>query len=407
MTMRGAWWAALVAISAISCGNADDLPGFTRETGPDGRAKLAYEAGLPDTEDTLVTLYEIARYVDDSSNIFSDLRDIDIDRDGRIHALDFQRNEIRVYRPNGAPDTTLSRSGDGPGELSQANGLRFGPDGTLWVNDHGKGMILGLNRDGTERSRILSVVRGYGYRWAITIDTAGVIWEPWSRQLTGPESDMNATGLVEGSSLRMLMTLDPATDHRDSVTLDQGTWRSYRAAYEGGQVVSGLPFEGRSRMTMDRHRHVWVSSLNQYGLVRMTTAGDTTIEMSIAELGVEVTPADIESWKDGWNDFSDRLPTLTADLMAYMPATKPPLTMLFSDDHDRLWVGRTVASGEALKWNVFTVDGDYLTTVRAPAGIDQSMQPLVRGNRIYLLPEGEAGERYILVAELPAKLVVN
>jgi len=311
-----------------------------------------------------------------------------------------------VFRPDGSPDTTLGRRGEGPGELGDANGLRFGPDGTLWVNDHAKRMLLALNPDGTERTRLQSIVSGFGYRWGVVIDTAGVMWEPWSRMLTGPAPDMSATGIAEGTSRALYLLLDPATERRDSVALGTWTFRNYRAAYPdgGGQSVFGLPYASRSFMQMDAHRRVWTVAPGSYTLVRGTVTNDTTLVVEVAEDGLPVTEEDIAAWREGMASILEKIPGLESDLMSYMPERKAPIRELFADDVDRIWVGRGVPTGEPPRWDVFSPEGEFLAAIRAPAGITATLQPLVHGDRIYLLPTGEAGERYIVVAELPAGL---
>ena len=82
-------------------------------------------------------------------------------------------------------------------------------------------------------------------------------------------------------------------------------------------------------------------------------------------------------------------------------SNKPPFTQLFTDDQARLWVGRTVTKGEAARWDVFNSDGEFLAVIRGPAAANQYMQPVVVGDRIHMIADGEAGERYIVVAELP------
>jgi len=391
---------ALVASLLAACTGAE-IPGFSRETAPDGRTIVSYAAGLPTHEDTLVALFEIGKYVEDTSTIFADLRDIAIDGDGRIFALDFQASHIRVFAADGTPDTIIGRRGEGPGEFGQANGLRFGPDGTLWVNDPSKRALLALDRDGRERARPRSIVPGYGYRWAVVTDTAGVMWEPWSRALSGGEPDMEATGLVEGRSLRMFHQYDPTNDTRDSVNLDEGSFRSYRASYGGGQVGMGLPFAPRALMALDAHRRVWATTGESYRLVRMNLSADTTLDLSVAESGAPVSEGDIATWKEGLTDFTERVPTLVNDLMAYMPTHKPPLTQIFADDQDRLWVGRTMPDGDASRWDVFNSEGEFLGVIRAPVVASTFLNPVVVRDRIYLVANGEAGERYIVVAELP------
>jgi len=400
--MRLAAYATVLALAA--CGGAD-VPGYSRETLPNGRVVVSYASGLPATEDTLVALFDIGRYVDDSSRIFADLRDLAIDAEGRILALDAQAGEIRVFTADGAPDTTMGRPGEGPGEFGQPNGLRVGPDGTLWVNDPRKRALLALDARGVERDRPRALVPGFGYRWGVVIDTAGVLWEPWSRQLSGPPPDMNSTGVVEGTSLRMFHTFDPASGARDSVELDAMPYRSYRASYSEGQVVTGLPFAPRGLMAFDARRRLWIAGSDSFVVRRTTLAADTTLELRVAAAGDPITEEDIARWKEGLATFAERMPTLLDDLLAYLPPAKPPLQALFVDDRDRLWVQRAVPRGTPPRWAVFATNGEFLGNVRAPAGLEASFfEPRVLGERIYLINEGEAGERYIVVAELPVGL---
>src|SRR5690349_17565333 len=78
---------ATAALLLVACGGSSEVPGFSRETSPDGRSIVTYASGLGVPEDTLVALFEIGKYIDDSSDIFEDLRDLAVDTAGRIHAL--------------------------------------------------------------------------------------------------------------------------------------------------------------------------------------------------------------------------------------------------------------------------------------------------------------------------------
>lgn len=202
----------------------------------------------------------------------------------------------------------------------------------------------------------------------------------------------------------MFQHFDPLTGTRDSTTLHETAFRSYRVSFANGQMVTGLPFATRPLMALDRHRRVWVGTGEDYTLIRMNTSADTTLELRVTEAGVAVTPADIDTWKAGWDEYQDRAPNLISELMAYMPSHKPPLTQIFTDDQDRLWVGRTVPTEAHSRWDVFGVDGELLAVVRAPVVVNQYMQTLVVGDRIYMMVNGDAGERYIVVAELPGRL---
>jgi hypothetical protein len=264
--------------------------------------------------------------------------------------------------------------------------------------------LLALDSEGRERARPRGLVPGFGYRWAVVIDTTGVMWEPWGRPLVGGEPDMEATGIVEGTSQQMFHRYDPINDTRDSVDVNKGSFRSYRAAYGGGQVVMGLPFAPRGLMTIDVHQRIWVTTGESYHLVQLNASADTTLELTVTESGVPVSEGDIASWKEGMANVTERVPTLINDLMGYMPTHKPPLAQLFADDQARLWVGRTVPDGDPARWDVFNSGGELLAVVRAPVAVSGFMQPVVVRDRIYLIVTGDAGERYIVAAELSRRL---
>jgi hypothetical protein len=199
----------------------------------------------------------------------------------------------------------------------------------------------------------------------------------------------------------MFRSFDPSTDARDSVELDQTAFRSWRATYGGGQMVTGLPFTPRPFLTIDQRRRVWAATGESYTLMRMDLSADTMMELRVTETGPAVTSDDIIAWEEGFKEMSEQAPTLVSDLKAYMPTHKSPIAQVFTDDQDRLWVGRTVPSGEPSRWDVFTAEGDLLAVLRAPTVVVGFLSPVVVGERIYMVAEGDAGERYIVAAELP------
>ena len=73
---------------------------------------------------------------------------ITVDDEGRIYVLDRQANELRIFAPDGTHVRTVGRSGGGPGEFINANGLVWGSPDTLVVVDQRGGRYTLLGRDG-------------------------------------------------------------------------------------------------------------------------------------------------------------------------------------------------------------------------------------------------------------------
>ncbi|MFT5232776.1 MAG: hypothetical protein ACI9UQ_000798 [Candidatus Krumholzibacteriia bacterium] len=94
---------------------------------------------------------------EDSDLIFGRIADVLRHPDGHIYVLDNQLCEVTVISPDGEFVRTLSRKGDGPGELRQPTSLAFLSDDVLAIGMGFPGKIVSLNLDGTPRPSIYPI----------------------------------------------------------------------------------------------------------------------------------------------------------------------------------------------------------------------------------------------------------
>jgi hypothetical protein len=171
--------APLGTVLLVACFSVSDST-FRRESLPNGAILVSYGV-LPDVpSDTLTTDLRIGKREGESWEIFGSIPSIQAAHDGTIYVLDSQALEIRAFRPDGSYLATLVRPGQGPGEIRAANGMLLGPDGTLWVQDHGARAIIGISPEGHEIIRHPMLVPGYGFEWNAAIDDAGTFRQAWS-----------------------------------------------------------------------------------------------------------------------------------------------------------------------------------------------------------------------------------
>jgi hypothetical protein len=70
------------------------------------------------------------------------------DDEGNVYLLDQQLSEVKVFDPEGELIKTLSREGDGPGEVRQPTDMLWMPDGTLGIVQTFPGRIIKVDREG-------------------------------------------------------------------------------------------------------------------------------------------------------------------------------------------------------------------------------------------------------------------
>ncbi|MDX2208714.1 MAG: 6-bladed beta-propeller [Gemmatimonadales bacterium] len=392
---------ALVVLTA--CGDAAPA-GMTRETLPDGRVRVVYAAGLPVREDTVIGEVRIGRLDGSDEESFGDIRGMEVDADGQIYLLDYQASEIRVFGADGGYLRTITTRGEGPGEISRANGIAFDQEGRLWVNDHGKRALLLLDRGGKELARHPAIVPGFHYLWSAVIDTAGTIWESWNHSVQREANDPQGTGVIEGENREYFKSFSPASGGYDSIPIGTMSYRVFRAVHANGSWGSSIPFAPEFSVSIDRYRRPWVAATGEYLLTRIGEYGDTTLELRVTTAPIPVTSEDIAVWRDGNKNIAARVPGAIDAVEKLIPEVKPLLTSVHTDELSRLWVGRTTPTGESPLFDVFSPDAEYLGSVRLVPGAALGHQPLVRGDRILMLVVGEQGDQAVVVGRLPGTL---
>lgn len=99
---------------------------------------------------------EIGRLDGDDPYLFSHIMDVAADEGGRVLVADRQTNEVRVFEPDGDFAFRFGGPGEGPGEMTEPNGLQFGPQGELWVRESVRYSVFTLGPAKAEFQRVLS-----------------------------------------------------------------------------------------------------------------------------------------------------------------------------------------------------------------------------------------------------------
>ena len=396
----------LLAITATwSCGAGSPASDVVRETLPNG-AVVVRHMSLPATDGAGSGIAEaqvdlkLGVMDGDPNFIFGNIRGIEAASDGTIYVLDYQAVEVRAYSPDGQYLGTIVRSGEGPGEIREANGIFLQGDSLLWINDHGKMAIIGVTPQGEEIARFPFPVRAYAYIWRGTFDHHGRFWMGTSHsdeERTFPPE----TGLVTGRSRGYYKSYDIATEATDSVYTGENTYRSFIAETGGGYSYRGIPFEASTPTLVDPSGGFWRANTAEYRITRTAENGDTLLVIEAALPVKPVTAEDRAAYVEAVveRDPDDR--RAAEEVAALMPEVKPILSGLFVDDEGRLWVRRAVENEGPAFYDLFSRDGDHLGSIRLGFDAGQYATLWVRHGSIYTWVVDDLDVPYVVRAPIP------
>ncbi len=360
----------LIALAAYwSCTtDGSDSSDVVRETLPNGGSLVRYgalpavDAGPPLVTDAYADL-KLGVLEGDPNYIFGDIRGVEAASDGTIYVLDYQASEVRAFASDGAFVEVFAASGEGPGEIREANGIFLQGDTLLWINDHGQMDIIGVSLTGEEVTRFPFPVRSYGYIWDPVWDNRGRLWRATSHsddeRRWPPE-----TGLVESAARTYRKWYDPVTTDTDSVYMGERTGRSYISEEGGGWAYRGIPFSAGELAHVIPAGGFWHANTTSYRLVRTGEAGDTVVVIDADLPAQPVTDEDRATFVQDMVERDPESRRAAEAIAALMPDVKPILRGVFVDPDGRLWVQRVTENDAPTFYDLFTSDGDYLGSLR-------------------------------------------
>lgn len=396
---------ALMGAALAACGGADQggfAGGGVRDTLPDGTPLVSYASlESPAEASPLTADLRIGSIDGEGADVFGDVRGIEADGEGEIYVLDYQAAEVRVFSPEGSHVRTLSRRGEGPGEIGESNGLVLAGD-TLFVYDHSKWLMMGLDRTtGRELTRVPTPVRSYGYTWSGTRDDRGRFWK-FTAHSDEPRVYPPEEGLQESSARAYLKMYDPAGETSDSIFFGEQSYASWVARVgDSGFSYRGIPFRPADVIVVAPAGGFWRASTDRYRIARLSEEGDTTLVIEAAIEPRPVSEADREAFIAPMAERSPADARIAEEILAVAPTVQPVLNRMFVDENDQLWVERAVEAGEDAMWDVFTDEGDYRGAIRFGFEASSYLNPRLRNGYLYTLVQDELDVPFVVRAPLP------
>ncbi|MCH8287430.1 hypothetical protein IIB79_13065, partial [candidate division KSB1 bacterium] len=93
----------------------------------------------------------------DDNFIFGRIIDLAVDAVDNIYLVDYQNFRIQKFDPEGRFLKTYGsgRKGQGPAEFEYPSRISIGSDGSLYISDYKKKLLIVLNQDGSEKRRFM------------------------------------------------------------------------------------------------------------------------------------------------------------------------------------------------------------------------------------------------------------
>ena len=307
---------------------------------------------------------------------FNYIKSVAVDAKGRVFVYDRQAKEIRVFAPDGKFVKTIGRLGSGPGELRDAEGIAFAPDGMLWMRDAANARFTVFDAEGV-----------YQHGWTMTFCSSQ---GPWNPQMDKRGRLLDVDCVVKGGRANGRAILGY---HRDRSRIDTiaempacgtpalaeaGTFVTKRA---NGTSYRSIRFAPRYLTALGPSGEVWcVANSANYEITRIVPGARDTIRASRHLTPVSVTAAERDSIIKEFDAYAPG--GLEA---SRIPKVKPLIDRIDADGEGRLWVMRSTANG-GRELDVINASGRVIATMSLGKANASTYGPFsVRGDNIYLV----------------------
>jgi hypothetical protein len=307
---------------------------------------------------------------------------INIGAGGKIAAIDFQAQLLRLFSSDGAPLGRIGGPGDGPGEFDGPLAVAWDPRDRLWVVD-------GWNRRYTIFDSTGAVLKTIERRVAPRIFRQRLVFSSDDAFLGDTFLDETSTRTPDGRNALAIVRVDTT-----GAVLD--TFPPIVAPELGGAPI--FPFPGALSQytpslvhTVTGDDQLWFTDSDRYRLVLRTLGGDTVrvIETQHRETGLRRSDVELIGRE------LRRAGVAAAGRRFGRQVVQGVHTL--EDGHILVRIG-TEPGEDAREIDIFDPSGRFLGSVVLGFSLDRRVAPAFRGDTMVAVTRDDLGVQYIVRA---------
>ena len=288
--------------------------------------------------------------------LFSEIRSLAVDEEGRIYAFDFKEANVKVFGSNGHYIRTFGKKGQGPGELDFPLVMSITSQNEIVVEDYRNKLVFFSSEGELIKSIPIAKLGVSG----VDIDSQGNIV---GRSIVREKEDPRYEIKKFDSDLNYLHSLG-------SSPLPSATPGVFN------------PFMAVIRHEIYKDDHIICGYAEKYEIKIYNAAGELKKIIMKDYDPVEITEEEIKIQTDG----------IPSDLKLSISKYYPAYSRFLADDEDRIFV-RTyerMKDDERYYYDVFDAEGKYI--VKIPL---KSRPHVLKNSQFYTVEEDEEGYQVI------------
>ncbi len=348
---------------------------------------------LPDSPKDIVFTEEflIGSLEGDPNTIFGEFISFTVDDEGNVYVLDWREKTVRKFDRNGKFMLSFGGSGQGPGEFSDPQEIRYLPDGHLMVFEGESQRYSCFTKEG----KVVRTARFHKLMFSpyFGLSNSHIIAMNVQRD---PEQTVYVLGLFDEKSdlVKPLYKIERKPDPPWPGGNDPDA-RARRYA----EVFSRVAFRRGSALALDEQENIYFAFSDSYEIKILDKKGGLKkiIKTQLPFLPVEKRdrqafleyhlPRDISAW----GTMDDSLKSKIKSQIEF-PDEKPALASLIPMDDKYLMVVRDGSYGQNALIDIFDPSGGFIIEKKLPFVIKGG---ICKDHRFYTIHEDEDGNQFI------------
>lgn len=315
--------------------------------------------------------------------VFSRIRDVEVDKAGRIYALDSNEANVKVFDRDGNYIRTIGRKGQGPGELQSPNDIYIDDKDKIYISDVGNDRLSVFNEHG-------DFIDSFNFQEYSVSKIIGVNAKDEIVLLLSTTSKESGKGFLVFDY--MVNVYSSRFELREN--LYRFTIPVMQMFTKEGKMLSlSVPFQKTLCCKMDSRGNVYVAESQEYRIHIFSPDGKLIRRIEKEHERSKVSKQDVENYarehfQEDENQRKFWLDAVRDQLK--IPDYKPVFDRLYSDQEKLLVLRQELEEKKNTFVDVFDSGGKYIGIMLL------SVLPRTwKDNKIYTIEEDEDGYQYV------------